>query len=42
MRISNEMLKKIDNEVNGGFYSSRSEFIRDCIRRCVEFESLEV
>lgn len=38
IRLPKKMLKEIDCTISKGLYTSRSELIRDCIRKHIEYE----
>lgn len=39
LRLDQKLLKKLDAAVNGGYYSNRTEFIRESVRKALlEFE----
>ncbi|MHA2032134.1 MAG: ribbon-helix-helix domain-containing protein, partial [Candidatus Kariarchaeaceae archaeon] len=42
VNIPMDLIKKIDKTLKNGFYSSRSEFVKDAIRRLIlYYETLE-
>jgi len=42
VRVTKELLEKLDKAVESGLYSSRGEAIRDCIRRSVRKKRLSL